>query len=92
MMVVAAMMTVIVSITAMITVIVSIMAVMTIIVIIETSVIEEVVDDGGPGPRVDVRREKMIQFSPVQIIGRHASPFTCRAPILCRINRAELRK
>jgi len=43
-------------------------------VVVETSVIEEIIDDGGSSCGVDVRREKMVQFSPVQIIRRHALP------------------
>jgi hypothetical protein len=60
--------------TVMAVIIIAIMAVMVVIVVVETSVIEKIIDDSSSGCGVDVRREKMVQFSPVQIIRRHASP------------------
>jgi hypothetical protein len=47
---------------------------MIVIVVVKTAVIQKVVDNSRSGCRIDVRREKMVQFCPVEIIRRHECP------------------
>jgi hypothetical protein len=48
------------------------MAGMMIVIIVESAMVEKIVNDGGSCPRVDVGREQMIEFGSVQIIRSHS--------------------
>jgi hypothetical protein len=52
-------------------VVVAIMIVVT-VVVLERPAVEKIVDNGRPRTGIDIRRERVIEFSSVQIVRRHA--------------------